>query len=151
MSEQETAPPINNPEPTCPMPRHPFFDFDNDQASFIDCIDAINRVDAMIELCDFLKLDGDSEGGLTLKAAFGYYWVSVLTRGTLCYVSDRLRVLDRQQQEKHQSKAAYLSALLKALPTLGGINYDRFLNSTAAQMDITRSDLDQFIRKEKRQ
>ena len=76
MSKQKTIPPIDTPEPTHPIPHHPFFDFDKEQASFIDCIDAIDRVGAMIELCDFLKLDGDSEGGLTPKAAFGYYWVS---------------------------------------------------------------------------
>ncbi len=151
MSEQKTASPIDTPEPAQPIPRHPFFDFDNEHASFIDCIDAIDRIGAVIELCDFLKLDGDSEGGLTPDAAFGYYWISVLMRGTLSYVSDRLRVLDRQQQENHQSKATCLSALLKALPTLGGINHDRFLNNTAAQMDISRSELDQFIHKEKRQ
>ena len=90
MSEQETASTITNPEPAQPIPRHPFFDFDNEHASFIDCIDAIDRVGAMIELCDFLKLDSESEGGLTPKAAFGYYWVSVLTQGTL---SDRKSVV----------------------------------------------------------
>ena len=104
MSKPETAPSTDNPKPAHPIPRHPFFDFANDQASFIECIDAINRVESMIELCDFLKLDSDSEGGLTPKAAFGYYWVSVLTRGTLSYVSDRLLELNRQQREKHQKE-----------------------------------------------
>ena len=145
MSKQKTVSPIDNPEPARPIPRHPFFDFANDQASFIECIDAINRVEAMIELCDFLKLD--SEGGLTPKATLGYYWLSVLTRGTLSYVSDRLLALHRHQQEKYQGMAAYLSALLMSLPSLGGVNRDRFLNSAAAQMDISRSELDQFVRK----
>jgi hypothetical protein len=147
MTKLKTAPPIDNPKPAHPIPHHPFFEFTKDRASFIECIDAINRVESVIELCDFLKLDGDSEGGLTPKAAFGYYWVSVLTRGTLSYVSDRLMVLNRQQREKHQGKASYLSALLRALPALDSVNRDRFLNSAAAQMSITRSDLDQIIRK----
>ena len=101
----------------------------------------------MIALCDFLKLDGDSEGGLTPEAAFGFYWVSVLTRDTLAYVSDRLLELHRQQREKQQGRAACLSALFMSLPSLGGVNRDRFLNSAAARMDISRSELDRFIRK----
>jgi hypothetical protein len=147
MSKPKTAPPIDNPKPAQPIPHHPFFEFANDQASFIECIDAINRVESMIELCNFLNLDGDSEGGLTPKAASGYYWLSVLTRETLSYVGDRLVELNRQQREKHQGKAAYLSALLRSLPSLGGVNRDRFLNNAAAQMNITRSELDQFVRK----
>ena len=147
MSKLKTAPPIDNPKPAQPIPQHPFFELTKDRASFIGCIDAINRVESVIELCDFLKLDSDSEGGLTPKAAFGYYWLSVLTRGTLSYVSDRLMVLNRQQREKHQGKDTYLSALLRALPALDSVNRDRFLNSAAAQMIISRTELDQFIRK----
>ena len=45
---------------------------------------------------------GDIEGGLTPKAAYGFYWISVLTRGALSYVSDRLIALNRQQKEQHQ-------------------------------------------------
>lgn len=136
---------MSKPKPAQPIPRHPFFEFANDQASFIECIDAINRVESMIELCNFLNLDGDSEGGLTPRAASGYYWLSVLTRETLSYVSDRLMALNKQQREKHQGKAACLSALLMSLPSLGGVNRDRFLNSAAAQMNISRSELDQFV------
>jgi len=138
---------MSKPKPALPIPRHPFFEFANDQASFIECIDAINRVESMIELGNFLNLDCDSEGGLTPKAASGYYWLSVLTRETLSYVSDRLLELNKQQQEKHQGKAAYLSALLMSLPSLGGVNRDRFLNNAAAQMNISRSELDQFVGK----
>ena len=146
MNTRKTDAPIDNTELGRPIPNHPFFEFSKDQATFIQCMDAIDRVEAIAELCNFLKLDSDSEGGLTPKAAFGYYWISVLTRGTLSYVSGRLMDLNREQQEKHQRKAAHLSALLTSLPTLGSVNRDRFLNNAAAQMDITRSDLDQLVK-----
>ena len=101
----------------------------------------------MVELCDFLNMESDTEAGLSPKAAFGYFWVLVMMRETISYVSDRLMALNRQQREKHQRKAAYLSALLMSLPTLGGVNRDRFLNSVAVNMNISRTELDQFIRK----
>lgn len=104
MNKPKTVMPIDNPKPARPIPRHPFFDSGNDQASFIECIDALNRVESMIELNDYLKLDSDSEGGLTPKAAYGYYLLSGLVRETLSYVSDRLLQLNRQQGEKHEKE-----------------------------------------------
>lgn len=137
-------------EPDCVLPRHPFFDTPKDQASFVECIDAIDRVKAMIELCDFLELD-DNRGGLSPRAAFGYYWITVLTRSTLSYVSDRLMVLDKQKTEKHKQESAYLSALVKSLHSLGRENRERFLNNASAQMNIKRSALDRFVRKKSKQ
>lgn len=149
MSKQKKTPSNDNPKPKRPVPPHPFFEFSKGQATFIQCIDAIDHVGSMIALCDALKLDTDN--GLTPSAAFGYYWVSVMTRETVSYVSDRLVTLKNQQQEKYQQKAAFLSALLTSLPTLGRDNRDRFLNNAAARMNLTRSELDKVIRKETKQ
>ncbi len=146
MSKQQKTPPNDNSKPECSVPPHPFFECSEGQATFIQCIDAIDRVGSMIALCDALKLDTDN--GLTPKAAFGYYWVSVMTRETLSYVSDRMMVLDRQHKEKHQQQSEFLSALLTSLSTLGRDNRDRFLNSAAARMNLARSDLDKVIREE---
>ena len=138
------------PEQDCVLPPHPFFQASKDQASFVDCIDAIDHANAVIALCDFLKLD-DDHGGLSSDAAFGYYWITVLTRGTLSYVSDRLMILDRQKREKHKQESAYLSALVKSLHSLGRENRERFLNNAAGQMNIKRSALDKFVRKRAKQ
>jgi hypothetical protein len=150
MSNEKSIPPTDRPEPAHRLPRHPFFEFTANQANFSQCLDAIDRVDAVIELCNCLKLDGDIEGGLTPKAAYGYYWVTLLMRGALSYVSDRLIVLKRQQQETDRTKSACLSALLTALPALDEANSERFLDSAALQMGMTRSSLDQFIHKIRR-
>ena len=145
MNAQKAAPLTHRPEPSHSIPRHPFFELAEDQASFSQCMDAIDSVNAVIELCNFLKLDSDIEGGLTPKAAYGFYWISVLTRGTLSYVSDRLIALNKQQKEQHQAKAECLSALLAALPGLDEVNSECFLGSAAAQMGIGRDGLDRFI------
>jgi len=146
MNTQKADIPIDSlePEQGCVLPPHPFFQASKDQASFVDCIDAIDHVSTVIELCDFLKLD-DNHGGLSSDAAFGYYWITVLMRGTLSYVSDRLATLDRQKYEDHKRDSAYLSALSNSLHTLGHDNREHFLNNTATQMNLTRLDLDKFI------
>jgi hypothetical protein len=127
------------------IPCHPFFESAGEQASFSQCLDAIDSVNAVIELCHCLKLDSDTEGGLTPMAAYGYHWVTILMQEALAYVSDRLIMLNKQQLEEYQTKSAYLSALLTALPALDDVNCERFLDSAASQMSIARIDLDQFI------
>jgi hypothetical protein len=71
-------------------------------------------------------------------------------RGALSYVNNRLIALNRQQQETDRTKSACLSALLTALPALDEANSERFLDSAALQMGMTRSSLDQFIHKIRR-
>ena len=143
LDKQNSTP---SPEPDCVIPHHPFFDPDIDQASFIDCIDAIDRVKAMIELADALDLE-DHNGGLTPNAAFGYFWTTMMTRGTLSYVSNRLVVLEKQNAEKHKLESRYLSALVRSLHSLGRGNRERLLNSVAGELNIKRSTLDEFVRK----
>ncbi len=127
-----------------PTPRHPFFKESGKYASFTDCIDAIDRVRSLVELCDYLELD-ESRGGLSSSAAFGYYWITVLNRETLNYVSKRLRELDKNRKAKHRQDSTYMSALLKSLHTLGSENRERLLNNTAAQLNLTRPVLDQYF------
>ncbi len=149
MSQQKTDPLTGSPQTTRRVPPHPFFEFSSGQATFAECIDAIDNVGAMIALCEALKLD-DNEG-LTPNAALGYYWVSVMIRETIAYTSNRLTALNALQQEKYQQKAAVLSALLTTLHTLGSDKRDRFLDNTAGLMNLSRSDLDKAIRKEVKQ
>jgi hypothetical protein len=127
------------------LPRHPFFETVIDQANFTDCINAIDRVRAVTALCDALTLD-EEHGGLSTDAAFGFYWATVLTRSALSYVSDRLVVLNRESEEKHERESAYITALLNSLPTLSQACRERLLNHTAYQMDVSRPDVDQFIK-----
>jgi hypothetical protein len=145
MSDEKSVSLNEHPAPAPSIPRHPFFESAGEQASFSQCLDAIDSVNAVIELCHCLKLDGDTEGGLTPMATYGYHWVTILMQGALAYVNDRLIVLNKQQLEEHQTTSAYLSALLASLPALDDANVERFLNRTASQMGITRSGLDRFI------
>ncbi len=144
MSTPQTNTPIDDLEEKCVLPRHPLFDTDKDQAGFTDCVDAIDRVRSIIALYDFLEL-GDDCGGLSSDAAFGCYWINVMNRGALSYVSDRLMDLDKQNGQRLKLKSAYLSALAASLPALGRKNRDRLLNNIAAKMDITRATVDQYI------
>lgn len=98
----------------------------------------------MIALCDALKLD-EEEGGLTPDAAFGFYWVTVLTRSALAYVSARLVALDRENEEGDKQTSAYLSALSRSLSTIGPEHREHLLNHTAARLNLTRPEVDQFI------
>lgn len=150
MNISETNTPTDDFKQECVLPRHPLFDTDEEQASFTDCVDAIDRVRSIIALYDFLEL-GEDRGGLSSDAAFGCYWINVMNRGTLSYVSDRLMDLDRQNRERRKHESGYLSALFGSLHTLGRDNRERFLNNTAAQMNITRSAVDQFVRKKTKQ
>jgi hypothetical protein len=149
MSDEKSVSLNEHPAPAPSIPRHPFFESAGEQASFSQCLDAIDSVNAVIELCHCLKLDGDTEGGLTPMATYGYHWVTILIQGALSYVSDRLIMLNRHQQKAHQKKSAYLSALLTSLTTLDEVDSERFLNSAASHIGITRSGLDQFIHKMK--
>lgn len=152
MSTEEKHPPTDSleVEQDCTLPRHPFFDIAKDQASFVECIDAIDRVRAVIELCDFLGLD-DNHGGLSPRAAFGYYWINVLMQSTLAYVSSRLMVLNKQKTYELEQESAYLSALVKSIDCLGRENREHFLSNAAAQMNVKRSTLDKFVRKRTKQ
>ncbi|MES9863276.1 MAG: hypothetical protein ABW157_22170 [Candidatus Thiodiazotropha sp. LLP2] len=126
------------------LPSHPFFENVIDQASFTDCINAIDRVRTVISLSDALTLD-EEQGGLSPDAAFSFYWVTVLTRSALSYVSDRLLALSREDEERQEQESAYPSALFNSLPALSDECRERLLHNMAAQMDITRSDIEQFI------
>ena len=128
----------------CSIPCHPFFETAIDQANFTDCINAIDRVRAVISLSDALTLD-EEQGGLSPDAAFGFYWVTELTRSALTYVNERLVALNRENEEKQEQESAYLSALFRSLPDLGDECRERLLHLMAVQMGITRSDIEQFI------
>jgi hypothetical protein len=128
----------------CALPGHPFFETANDPANFTDCINVIERVSAVIELFDALTLD-EEHAGLSPNAAFGFYWIIVLMRSALDYVSKRLVLLESEKVELHRQESAFCSALIQSLYTLDDGIRHRFLNSTAAQMDVARSEVDQFI------
>ncbi|MES9834416.1 MAG: hypothetical protein ABW139_19450 [Candidatus Thiodiazotropha sp. DIVDIV] len=98
----------------------------------------------MIALCDALKLD-DDEGGLSPDAAFGFYWVTVLTQSALTYVSTRLVILGRENEGQFKQTSAYLSALSWSLPSIGPEHREHLLNHMAALMNVTRPEVDQFI------
>ena len=98
----------------------------------------------MIALCDALKLD-DDEGGLSPDAAFGFYWVTVLTRSALTYVSTRLVILGRENEGQFKQTSAYLSALSRSLPSIGPEHREHLLNHMAALLNVTRPEVDQFI------
>jgi hypothetical protein len=57
-----------------------------------------------------------------------------------------LVVLNRESEEKHVRESAYITALLNSLPTLSQACRERLLNHTAYQMDVSRPDVDQFIK-----
>ena len=135
---------MNHKKPNQALPPHPFFEAVNDPPNLTDCINAIDRAYSVIALCDALKLD-EEEGGLSPDAAFGFYWVTVLTRSALSYVSTRLVALDHENKERDKQTSVYLSALSHSLPTIGSEHRERVLNHTATQLNVTRSEVDQFI------
>ena len=126
------------------LPPHPFFETTKDQATFGQCIDGLHRVSAVIELCNALKLE-EEHAGLPPDAAYGFYWITVMNRSALAYISNRLLALDREDKTRHQEACAHLSALYHALQTLDSENRERLLNQTATQMNATRPDIDQFM------
>ena len=129
-----------NPE----LPPHPFFEAVNNPPNLTDCINAIDRAHSLIALCDALKLD-EEEGGLTPDAAFGFYWLTVLTRSALSYVTTRLVALERENKERDKQASLYLSALCHSLPTIGSDHYEHLLDHTAARLNLARSEVDEFI------
>ena len=124
--------------------RHPFFEAVPGQPNFTDCINAIDRARSVMALCDALKLD-EEEGGLPPDAALGFYWLTVLARNALAYVSTRLVELEHEHQATHQQSSACLTALLESLQTLGGEHRERLLNQAAKQMKLTRREIDRLI------
>ena len=126
------------------LPPHPFFEIAIDQPNFTDCINAIDRARSVIALCDVLKLE-EEEGGLSPEAAFGFYWMTVLSRSALSYVSRRLVTLNQENEEQLRQASVYLSALLHSLPTLDGESLERLLDQTAVQLDLARPEVDRFI------
>jgi hypothetical protein len=145
MSKQDIDPPTGKINTDCAMPRHPFFETVDEQANYTDCINAIDRVRAMIDLCASLKLE-EVHSGLSPDAAYGFYWITVLMESALNYVSYRLVELNSEIDGRLKQESAHLSALFNSLPTLGRVNRVRFLNHTASQMDVSRSDIEQFIK-----
>jgi hypothetical protein len=125
-------------------PPHPFFETVNDPPNLTDCINAIDRAYSIIALCDALKLD-EKEGGLSPDATFGFYWVTVLVRSALSFVSARLVALDHESKERDNQTSLYLSALCRSLPSIGSDHYEQLLDHTAARLSLARSEVDQFI------
>jgi len=83
-----------------PLPRHPFFDNTNKQASFIDCIDALNRIRDMLIVCDYLQAGMSAEEGISPNVVAGHYWLPSSMQDTLRYISQRLLVLHRRESDK---------------------------------------------------
>ncbi len=145
MNTQRNEPTNGDHETDCELPSNPLFRSPSGQASFGECIEAIGHVNEVIELFDFLELD-DSRGGLSLNASYGLYWINLMMRGALSYIGERLTVLNKQVAEDYWQESVCLSALAASLETLGRENRERFLNSAAAQMKISRPELDNFVR-----
>lgn len=125
------------------MPRHPFFDTCAPHNA-LDCLDAINRAASVIELFDYVTMTSEREG-LSSRATDGFVWLSESVRATLIYCSKRLTTLGGERRDEAQEKARYVSALLDSLSTLKNGERDIVLNAMAAQLEITRSDVDAFI------
>lgn len=145
MNTQPNKPTNDDQETNFELPSNPLFRSPSGHASFGECIEAIGHVNEVIELFDFLELD-DSRGGLSLNASNGFYWINLMMRGALSYISERLTVLNKQVAEDHWQESICLSALATSLETLGRENHERFLNGVAAQMKISRPELDNFVR-----
>lgn len=126
------------------VPRHPFFD-GFAPYSVLDCLDAINRIACVVDMFNHLNLGNDIDEGLSSRAADGYTWLSESVRETLVYTSRRLSALNGKRHEEAQEKARYISALLGSLSVLKNSERDIVLNAMAAQLEITRSDVDAFI------
>jgi hypothetical protein len=92
---------VDKTKTECDIPRHPFFESVDNQANFTECINAIDRVRSMIDLCSCLKLE-EEHAGLTSDAAYGFYWITVLMQSTLTYVSKRLVILNMEKGEKYK-------------------------------------------------
>ncbi|MES9859796.1 MAG: hypothetical protein ABW157_12890 [Candidatus Thiodiazotropha sp. LLP2] len=135
---------MNHQNPNPALPPHPFFETVNDPPNLTDCINAIDITYSVIALCDALKLD-DDKGGMSPDAAFGFYWVTVLTRSALAYVSARLVALDRENKGWCKQTSAYLSALSRSLPSIGPEHHEHLLNQLVALLNVTRPEVDQFI------
>ncbi|MES9853632.1 MAG: hypothetical protein ABW170_17585 [Candidatus Thiodiazotropha sp. L084R] len=135
---------MNHQRPNPALPPHPFFETVNNPPNLTDCINAIDRAYSMIALCETLKLD-EEEGGLSPDAALGFYWVTVLTRSALSYVSARLVALDRENERRCKQTSAYLSALCRSLTTIGPEHRGHLLNHMATRLNVSRSEVDQFI------
>jgi hypothetical protein len=146
MNTQKPASPLEDRTNEADIPYHPFFQTAQNRPNFSDCIDAIDRAAAVIELSNYLKLD-EEEGGLPQKAAFGYYWVTEMTRSALAYTGQRLIELNRQQGEAGQKASSCLSSLCHAMPVLSRENRERFLNHAALNMDLPRREIDRYIDK----
>ena len=126
------------------MPHHPFFDRFGPHSA-LDCLDAMNRVACVIDVFSHLTLSNDADEGLSSRAAYGYTWLSESARETLTYCSRRLSTLSHERRTEEKEQARYLSALLASLSALQDRERDYVLNAMAAQLDITRSDVDTFI------
>lgn len=144
MNTSQTNTPIDDLEKEYALPQHPLFDTDKNQASFSECIDVIDRVRSIIALYDFLEVD-DDRGGLSTDATFGCYWINTMNRDALSYVSDRLMTLYKKSGEIRRQESASLSALSTSLSTLDNKNRERFLNCFAAQLNITRNEIEQYV------
>ena len=145
MSKQNIGPQAGKTSTDCAIPRHPFFETSDKQANYIDCINAIDRVRAVIDLCASLKLE-EEHTGLSPDAAYGFYWVTILMESALTYTSRRLVELNSEMEGRLKQESAFISALLNSLPTLDHVNRERLLNHTASLMDNSRSDIEQFIK-----
>jgi hypothetical protein len=137
-------PTIDSPDTDCSLPCHPLFRYSTGQASFGECIEAIDHVTGIIELFDFLELH-DNRGGLSTNALHGFYWINVMTRSALSYASERLTVLNKQVAEDHWQESVCLSALATSLQMLDRDSSERLLDSAAARMKITRPALDNIV------
>ena len=124
--------------------RHPLFDSTNPPGA-LDCLDAIDRAACIIDLLSYLDRSEDAEGGLSERAVAGHRWLSEMLRDTLVFSGRRLAALNRKHGEKHREKDRYLQAVLKSVTALKDADRNSVLDAMAAELQITRSELDACI------
>lgn len=137
-------------ETPCAIPSHPFFKYTEGQPDIYQCRDAIDHASALIELCNHLDLDSETHGGLSPRAAIGYYWVSTLALDTLDYTRDRIVELDSEQQLQSELKTECLSTIVESLQTLGDEDRERVFDDVAVQMELSRSELTELVNMDNR-
>jgi len=122
-----------------PVPPHPFFSQSSNPVTLTDCLDAIDRANAVIEMINSLEL-GEQNGGLNERALFGYYWVNSLVQSALTFVNVRLNELQLESNQQLQSRSL-LTGLFQALESMDKPHQDQFLRPVAHHMGMEVSEL----------
>ncbi|MCV6621368.1 MAG: hypothetical protein OIF51_06400 [Cellvibrionaceae bacterium] len=122
-----------------PLPHHPFFSQSSNPATLTDCLDAIDRANAVIELINSLELS-EQNGGLSERALFGYYWVNSLVQSALTFVNVRLNELQLESNKQLHSQSL-VTGLFQALESMDKPHQDQFLRPVARHMGMETSEL----------